>query len=610
MLWNEGGEIMREIELLSPAKNLDCGIAAISHGADAVYIGGPSFGARAAAGNSFDDLEKLVRYAHPYHAKVFVTLNTLLTDKELEEAERQIRRYYDLGIDALIVQDMGLLKLDLPPIALHASTQCDNRTPEKVRFLQNAGFQRVVLARELSLEQMKAIRQACDVELEAFIHGALCVSYSGRCYLSQAACGRSANRGECAQFCRLPYTLRDAEGKVIADQKHLLSLKDLDRSDFIEDMLNAGISSFKIEGRLKDINYVKNVTAYYRQRFDAILEEKKDLKSASIGKTTFFFQPDPEKTFHRGKTAYFIDGYRDFVAQVDTPKSTGAFVGTVQAVSANSFTYSQEKPLHNGDGLCFFDQNGAFDGFRANKVEGNRVFTTELPNVKPGDRLYRNYDIHFEKLLEGKTAERTVGVDFELTESEDGFVLTCRDEYGMAVRFAAAQEKIVASKPEKAIENIKNQFSKLGNTCYQARNINISSSEIYFIPNSVLTEWRRQVIALLMEEKYRLKLHPKERFPQLQLDNPIEAVNVYNAKALDFYKECSCDEIKEAYEKSPDANEALMTCKHCIRYQIGACKKKGGAEDLKEPLTLETGNHRFRLAFDCVQCEMKVNSEQ
>lgn len=610
MLWNEGGEIMREVELLSPAKNLECGIAAINHGADAVYIGGPSFGARVAAGNSFEDLEKLVRYAHPYHAKVFVTLNTILTDRELEEAERQICQYYNLGIDALIVQDMGLLKLNLPPIALHASTQCDNRTIDKVRFLQNSGFQRVVLARELSLSQMKTIHGSCDIELEAFVHGALCVSYSGRCYMSQAACGRSANRGECAQYCRLPYSLQDGDGKIIMENKHLLSLKDLDRSDYIEDMMDAGISSFKIEGRLKDVDYVKNVTAFYRQKFDNILEGKDDFKAASLGKTTFFFQPDPERTFHRGKTSYFIDGKRDIVAQIDTPKSTGSFVGSVLSVSANSFVYSQDKPLHNGDGLCFFDKIGNFDGFRVNKVEGNRVFPNEMPNVKVGDRLFRNYDIQFEKELEGKSAERYVAVDFELAENEDGFIIRCCDESGTEVELSFSQEKMMAAKPEKAIENVKNQLSKLGNTCYKARNINILTKEIYFIPNSVLTESRRQIIELLLCEKIKQKLHKKVTLPNLQNTNPIEADNVYNQKAFDFYRNNGIENIKDAYEKEPKEDEFLMTCKHCIRFQIGACKKSGRTVTLKEPLTIQTGNLSFRLSFDCAKCEMMITGEQ
>lgn len=631
---NEGGSFMSEIELLAPAKNIECAMAAITHGADAVYIGGPSFGARVAAGNSFEDLEQLVRFAHPYHAKVFITLNTILKDSELAEAERQVKRYYEMGVDALIVQDMGLLKLDLPPIALHASTQMDNRTPEKVKFLQNAGFQRVVLARELSLQQIQEIRKACDVELEAFVHGALCVSYSGRCYMSYVSCGRSANRGECAQFCRLPYTLVDADGNAIVRDRHLLSLKDMDRSDWLLPMMQAGIMSFKIEGRLKDVSYVKNITAYYRRRIDAILEGHPEYKAASIGKTTLFFEPDPEKTFHRDKTPYFINGERSEMVQLATPKSTGTFVGTVQALNHNSLTYSGEKELHNGDGLCFIDAQGKFDGFRVNKVEGRRVFWNEpVEGLSVGDKLYRNYDIQFEKMLAGKSAERRIAVDFKLLEKEEQPVLQATDEAGTTVELPIQEDRQVADKPEQALQNLQTQLSKLGNTCYQARNIEVKTSQVYFFPNSVIAGWRRQIIDMLMDTQYVVETDraPLQEIPLSQLP---EAVNVMNAKAKDFYQELGFGQIEDAYEKieTPNVethgraslqNSILMTCKYCIRHALGACPKEskgnktcGNVETRlisslqNEPLFLKTGRHTFQLTFDCAKCEMIITTPE
>ena len=654
MLWHEGGAFMSEIELLSPAKNLECAMAAISHGADAVYIGGPSFGARAAAGNSFEDLEQLVRFAHPYHVKVFVTLNTILTDRELEEAERQVQRYYNMGIDALIVQDMGLLKLDLPPIALHASTQMDNRTPEKVKFLQNAGFQRVVLARELSLQQIQEIRQACDVELEAFVHGALCVSYSGRCYMSYASCGRSANRGECAQFCRLPYTLTDADGKVLVKDRHLLSLKDMDRSDWLLPMMQAGIMSFKIEGRLKDAAYVKNITAFYRRRIDAILEGHPEYKPASIGKTTLFFEPDPEKTFHRDKTPYFINGERTDMVQMETPKSTGAFVGTIQSVDHNSLIYSREKELHNGDGLCFINAQGEFDGFRVNKVEGQRVFWNEpVEGISVGDKLYRNYDIQFEKMLAGKSAERRIALDFKLLENNGQLVLQATDEAGTTAELLIAEDKQPADKPEQALQNLQIQLSKLGNTCYQARNIEVETSQVYFFPNSVIAGWRRKIIELLVNQVETQCIASLQNvsgkmpcvvetchgasLQEIPLSQLPEAVNVMNAKAKEYYQELGAEKIEDAYEKAgistvetqciaslQNDHPALMTCKYCIRHALGACPKEQkrdkkpdghvetchGASLRNEPLFLKTGRHTFRLVFACAKCEMIITTPE
>ena len=556
-------------------------------------------------------------------------------------------------MDALIVQDMGLLKLDLPPIALHASTQMDNRTPEKVKFLQNAGFQRVVLARELSLQQIQEIRQACDVELEAFVHGALCVSYSGRCYMSYVSCGRSANRGECAQFCRLPYTLVDADGNAIVRDRHLLSLKDMDRSDWLLPMMQAGIMSFKIEGRLKDVSYVKNITAYYRRHIDAILEGHPKYKAASIGKTTLFFEPDPEKTFHRDKTPYFIDGKRTDMVQMETPKSTGTFVGIVQSVNYNSLTYSGEKELHNGDGLCFINNQGAFDGFRVNKVEGRRVFWNEpVEGISVGDKLYRNYDIQFEKMLAGKSAERRIAVDFKLLEKDGQLMLQATDEAGTTAELLIQEERQVADKPEQALQNLQTQLSKLGNTCYQARKIEVETSQVYFFPNSVIAGWRRKIIELLVNQVETqciaslqnisgkmplvVETYHGTSLQKLPLSQLPEAVNVMNAKAKDFYQELGFGQIEDAYEIIETSNvethgraslqnkhSVLMTCKYCIRHALGACPKESkgnktcGNVDTRliasiqnEPLYLKTGRHTFQLSFDCAKCEMIITTPE
>ena len=396
----------RPIELLSPAKDLACGIEAIRHGADAVYIGAPRFSARAAAGNTTDDIRALCDYAHLFGARVYVALNTILKEEELKEAERIIHRLYEAGADALITQDMAIATMDLPPIPLHASTQMDNRTPEKVRFLQDVGFTQVVLARELSLEQIREIARRTTVPLEVFVHGALCVSYSGQCYLSAALGGRSANRGECAQYCRLPYTLVDADGREIAAGKHLLSLKDMNRGDYLEDLLDAGVSSLKIEGRLKEVSYVKNVTAWYRRRLDAILARRPEYRKASAGHCDYTFEPAAEKSFNRGFTPFFLRGRSRDITSFDTPKSAGEPVGTVKDVRGNSFSLQGATTLRNGDGLTFFNERGTLEGFRVNRIEADRVFTLERPALRPGTRLYRNHDQAFERLLEKPSAGR------------------------------------------------------------------------------------------------------------------------------------------------------------------------------------------------------------
>lgn len=604
---------MMKIELLSPAKNLECAVAAINHGADAVYMGGPAFGARAAAGNSFEDIEQAIRNAHLYGAKVFVTLNTILNDSELEQSRAQILRYYAMGVDALIVQDLGILQLDLPPIALHASTQMDNRTPEKVNFLYQLGFERVVLARELSLTEIDAIHQQCPVELEAFVHGALCVSYSGRCYMSYAGCGRSANRGECAQFCRLPYDLYDAENKLLVKSKHLLSLKDMDRSDSLLPMMQAGVCSFKIEGRLKDVPYVKNITAYYRKKIDAILAKHSEYQSSSYGKTEIFFDPNPEKTFHRGKTEYLLHGSKDEIAQIQTPKSIGEFVGVVSAIHSNSFELDLTVAIHNGDGFCFMDNAGAFRGFRVNRVEGKRLFWSEPVDIHIGCKLYRNFDIEFDRILKGKTAVRKVAVDISLSDTPEGVQISCIAENGKQVSLDFATEKNVAVKPEQALQNLKENLSKWGDTCYEVRNIQMKTEQIYFFPNSKVAEWRRKLQELMMQ----VEQHKDSAVIQTKLftnnadlfKSKPEPINIFNEKAKSLYESCGIVNPPYAFEKVQDKKQKLMQCRHCIKHTLGWCPKQHQKlPEFKEPLYLQYDNSRYLLSFDCKNCEMSLTS--
>lgn len=596
-------------ELLAPAKNLECGIAAINHGADAIYIGASQFGARAAAGNSVEDIASLVQYAHRYKAKVLVALNTILTDEQLPEAEKLIHRIYHAGADALIVQDMGILKMDIPPIALHASTQTNNRTPEKVQFLQDAGFSRVVLARELTLQQIQTISSQTSVELEAFVHGALCVSYSGQCYMSQALCGRSANRGQCAQYCRLPYQLYDADGNQLLKNKHLLSLKDLDLSDSLEEMMKAGISSFKIEGRLKDIDYVKNITAYYRGKLDAILEGNKSYGRASSGRTLFNFTPNPEKSFRRGASDYFLHGRKPGLVQLQTPKSMGELIGKVKNVGAGYFSVVGAEKLNNGDGLCFINAQGDLSGFRANRVEGQRVFPAEMPKITAGVDLYRNQDQEFDRVLQRKTSERRIAVDILMKETTDGFEIVLTDEDGWVVKNAFVAEKQPAQKPDAVNDNVRNQLSKLGNTIYQAREIKIETSGAWFFPSSQLGEWRRQSFEKL--DEYRLNAYKREErkiAKQVPLyENTLDyTANITNSLSDAFYKEHGVQSIMPGFEVKAQDDVPLMYCKYCVKFQMGWCPKEGYKAKISEPLLLENNGQRFELRFDCKKCEMHI----
>ena len=618
----------RKIELLAPAKNLECGIEAVNHGADAVYIGAPKFGARAAAVNSLEDIAALVAYAHLYNVRIYVTVNTILKEEELAETEKMIWELYRIGVDALIVQDMGITRLNLPPIPLHGSTQMDNRTPEKVRFLADAGFRQVVLARELSLQEIRRIHEACpETPLEVFVHGALCVSYSGQCYVSQACFGRSANRGECAQFCRLPFSLVDADGKTIVRDKHLLSLKDLNQSEVLEDLLDAGASSLKIEGRLKDVSYVKNVTAAYRSKLDAIFARRKEYVRASSGTCRFDFTPRLDKSFSRGFTHYFLQGRDREISSFDTPKSLGEEMGTMKEQRGNYLTVAGVKPFHNGDGVCFLDEQGRLQGFRINRVDGNKLYPAgDVPRIKPRTRLFRNFDQEFERILARKSAERKIGVGWELADTSSGFALTVADEDGNRITLSFPYPKELARTPQP--ENLRTQLGKLGNTPFEvmplggtdspsattAPAIAINLSQNWFIPASVIADWRRQAIDKLTAARritYPRELHvwkpTRHRFPATSLTY---LGNVMNTAARSFYQAHGVASVEPAYEKQAVPEAVLMFCKHCLRYSMGWCPTyQKGHSPYREPYYLVgTDGKRFRLTFDCKNCQMKVSS--
>lgn len=601
----------RPIELLAPAKNLECGIEAVNHGADAVYIGAPRFGARAAAGNSLEDIEALVKYAHIYNVRIYVTVNTILKDEELKDTEAMIWDLYRAGVDALIVQDMGITRLNLPPIALHASTQMDNRTARKVKFLSEAGFSQVVLARELTLDEIAAIHAACpDTPLEVFVHGALCVSYSGQCYASQACFGRSANRGECAQFCRLGFDMVDADGKVMAHGKHLLSLKDMNQSENLEALLDAGVSSLKIEGRLKDVSYVKNVTAYYRQKLDAILKRRKEYIRASSGTVKLAFRPQLDKSFSRGFTDYFIHGRNSGIFSFDTPKSLGEEVGVVKEIRGNYLTVAGVKPFANGDGLCYLDERGKLHGFRVNRVDGNKLFPQEMPVVKPKTKLYRNFDQEFDRVMQRKSAERRILVAIQLEENNFGFTLTLCDEDDNRVSLTLQREKEPAHTPQS--ENLKNQLGKLGNTPFEAGEISINFSENWFIPSSEIADLRRRAVEKLLEVRRISYRRPEGRFPHTVHPYLVQELtylgNVMNGMAREFYHDHGVKRIAPAFEKEAPSGAVLMFCKHCIRYAMGWCPVRHKVKPpFREPFYLISGDgKRFRLEFDCKRCEMKV----
>lgn len=606
-----------KLELMAPAKNADFGIEAIRHGADAVYIGGPAFGARHTAGNSVEDIARLCEFAHRYHAQVFVTFNTILLDDELEEAKRLIWAVYEAGADAIIVQDLGLLELDLPPIALHASTQMDNRVPAKVAFLEHVGFSQVVLARELSLSQIRAVAAETKMRLEFFIHGALCVAYSGQCYISEAYTDRSANRGECSQQCRMPGNLKTRQGDIIASNDHMLSLKDNNQTDNLEALIDAGIRSFKIEGRLKDLSYVKNVTAHYRQQLDAIMARRPEFEPSSHGRCRYSFTPDPDKSFNRGKTDYFVNERKADIGDFRTPKYLGVEVGKVNKIGKDFIQVDSDAEFHNGDGLGFFAANyqkarlsdDKLTGFRVNRAEGNTLYLKNMPkDLYVGATLYRNKDQAFEALLAKESAERTLLLDFSLSNTQTGLALTAADRHGHQATVTADFEKQQAKDIGRNRESLGKHLAKLGNTDFRLGQVDLGDAEAVFVPASIINGLRRDAIAALDEARIQGYQRPtpwvrddSARFPQRSLTY---LGNVANQKAKDFYTRHGVVSIRDAYEVRPVKGDApLMITKHCIRYSYNMCPKE--VPGIKaEPLEMELGGKQFKLVFDCHKCEM------
>ena len=603
---------VRKIELLAPAKDKQIGKEAILHGADAVYIGIEGFSARSAAGNSIEDIAELADFAHIYNARVYVAMNTILYDKELSNVEKLIHKIYRAGADALIVKDMGILQLDIPPIPLHASTQTDNRTVEKVRFLEQTGFSQVVLARELSIGEIAEIASQTNVPLEVFVHGALCVSYSGQCYLSQAITGRSANRGECAQLCRLPYDLVDANGTVLQKNAHLLSLKDLNQSDHLEALLDAGVSSLKIEGRLKDITYVKNVVSAYRQKLDTIFNRRPEFTRASSGISKITFTPNLSKSFNRGFTDYFSYGRQHDIGSVESPKSFGEYIGTIKSVRRNSMEINTKLSLHNGDGLCFIDRDG-LTGFRVNRAEGNTIFPAEMPNVNIGTKIYRNYDHEFETQLSKKTADRKISAVITIGELPFGFSLQIRDEDGVSICLAEAFEKNPAKTEQ--TENIRSQLSRTGNTPFEISEININFDSQWFIPSSILSDWRKKLVEKLLSAR---KINYRRETKKLQVTThpfPVKQItylgNVSNEKSRSFYNVHQTEILQPSFEQVAQKNVPLMTTRHCIKYTLGYCPKETTRKnDFKEPLYLINGKSKLKLSFDCKECQMQITQNE
>ena len=608
--------IQHPLELLAPAKNADFGIEAIKHGADAVYIGGPAFGARYGAGNDVAEIKRLCDFAHRYRAKVFVALNTILHDDELEGSRLLAWELYEAGVDALIIQDMGLLEIDLPPIQLHASTQTDNRNADKVKFLEDVGFSQVVLARECSLNEIIKIASQTNVSLEYFVHGALCVAFSGQCYISQAHTGRSANRGECSQACRLPYTLVDDKGKTITENQHLLSMKDNNQTDNMLELARAGVCSFKIEGRLKDLSYVKNITAHYRGLLDEIIANNPEFTRASSGRSTYSFTPQPDKTFNRGYTDYFANDRQDDIGAFDSPAFVGELIGEVVDIGDGFFTVNAEKPFHNGDGVCFYGAQGEVVGMRINRADGKTLFPAEMPvELTEGATLFRNRDQEFERSLEKESADRRISVKPVLTETEEGFALTLTDEDGVTAavnrKNGPKSEWQLAQNPEPAMAKLTENLGKFGNTMFVAEPVELKLSQPWFLPVSAINALRREATEQL--EAARIASHPRP--PRAQpATNPVPYPqeeltylgNVFNAKARQFYEKHGVKLIEEAYEAGNEKGMvSLMITRHCLRYSFNLCPKE--VKHLKpDPMTLINGNEKLILKFDCKACEMHV----
>lgn len=591
-------ENVKLTELLAPAKDKETAITAINSGADAIYIGAPAFGARAAAGNSIEDIKEIVEFAHIFNVKVHVTINTILKDDELPQVTELIRKLYDIGVDAIIVQDMAIVSLavenKLPPIVLHASTQCNNRSLEKVKFLENIGFSRVILARELSLEQIKNICENTDVEIETFVHGALCVSYSGQCYMSCYIGGRSANRGECAQPCRKKYTLVDDKGNLLAKDKHLLSLKDFNASKYLSELVNAGVKSFKIEGRLKDKNYVKNVTAYYRQKLDEIS------KKTSSGKIFFDFTPDVKKSFNRGFTTYFLNK-REKCFNFNSPKMRGEKIGRILKSSTGWFELEKgSQNLNAQDGICYFE-NDELKGCLVNKIQNGKVFINKKISVPEGSIIFRNFDAEFDKVLSNSKIKRRIGVSFEYLNNK----LTVTDEDGNSVS-ADILSTEQAKNPEKMKENFISQLKKSGESLFYVENIKING-ELPFMPVSEINNLRRDLFEKLIAKRlknYKREIQKPLKYCPYVSDNTDYRANIYNNEAEKFYEQCGCSVTERAFEGLSDkSDKELMRTKHCLKYAFDMCKSP------KSLYLIDDKGKKYKLKFDCKNCEMVVISQ-
>lgn len=623
---------MRKLELLAPAKDLKCGIAAIDCGADAVYIGAARFGARQAVGNSIDDINELCEYAHKFGCKVYVTVNTIIYDNELEDTQKLLNELGRIGVDAILVQDMGITKLQLPQdVALHASTQTDNRSAEKVEWLARHNFDRVVLARELSLEEIRIIHQRVpQTELEVFVHGALCVSYSGVCYASEYCFGRSANRGACAQFCRMKFDLTDKDGNEIINQAHLLSLKDMCRIDSLELLADAGVTSFKIEGRLKDINYVRNVTAAYSNQLNEIISRRgSEYERASSGVCDIRFTPNLNKTFNRGFTDYFLNGRTSDLASFYTPKAMGEYVGKVKEIRGNSFNVAGTTSFANGDGLCFINSNNELEGFRINRAEGNRLFPLRMPRgLRKGIALYRNSDQLFEKELNGDNGQRKLGIRINIKASAEGLHIeakTCDEKLHINLQKDISLEKAQKSQ----VDNIKRQISKFGNTIFTVEDVIVEPTDFpWFIPNSILAEIRRQATDELMgrlsemsenqkdtktkDQAQQIPDNGKVSFHSISSYQHPYMYNIANRLAHSFYEQEGMSDITPAFEIRKPSSPLVMQCRYCLRHELGQCKKSHKQSGLlKEPLHLRLADGRtFRLEFDCKKCQMNIYADE
>ncbi len=604
--------LTRSLELLAPAKNRDCGVKAINCGADAVYIATHKFGARKEAGNSLTDIEHLIGYAHRYSAKVYITINTILTDSEIEEARSLIYKLYDIGADSIIIQDMGLLETDLPPIPLFASTQTHNNTPQKIKFLEDVGFRRAILARELPLDDIRQIREATSIDLECFVHGALCVSFSGQCYMSYAIGGRSGNRGECAQPCRKKYSIISAGGTAISRDKYLLSLRELNLSDYLPDLIDAGVRSFKIEGRLRDEAYVINIVSYYRKKLDAICLGK-GFERSSAGISEIDFVPDPVKTFNRGFTSYFIKGRADVVCSSDTPKYLGEPVGKVKSISKNSFLLDTTTELHNGDGICFFNEDISLSGTNINRCDGSAIYPADMSGITKGTMVYRNHDHQFISHLLKADIKRRISVSFSVRCEDNSMYVSIVDENGVSVTGIYEVPHEPAKNIQSVISSIEKQFSKLGDTEFICKNLEIDTQKLFFIPVGRLNAIRRDVICKLQLERQRRYVRQeyhivKNNVPYVSKMLTFEA-NVLNSKAEAFYRRHGVEKIEPAAESGIDMHDRkIMTTKLCLKYELGLClKDPKNQTSLEEPLYLvDEKGKRYKLNFNCDVCVMEI----